>query len=157
MTTVHPCFQITAFQFLQDSLGLKNNLENLLTWIISVDYEAGFLPHPTVNDGAQTHRSVVRTSPIAMILLFVGHSPEGILEKEMATHSSILAWRIPWTEEPGRLQPMGSQRVGNDWVTFTLLLHQRVWVLTTIPGFQPSYLPYCGFIFIAFIVEDLFW
>ena len=37
------------------------------------------------------------------------------LEKEMATHSSILAWRIPWTEEPGVLQPMGSQRVGHNW------------------------------------------
>ena len=36
------------------------------------------------------------------------------LEKEMAPHSSILAWRIPWTEEPGRLQSMGSQRVGHD-------------------------------------------
>ena len=36
------------------------------------------------------------------------------LEKEMATHSSILAWRIPWTEEPGGLQSMGSQRVGHD-------------------------------------------
>ena len=36
------------------------------------------------------------------------------LEKEMATHSSILAWRIPWTEKPGRLQSMGSQRVGHD-------------------------------------------
>ena len=36
------------------------------------------------------------------------------LAKGMATHSSILAWRIPWTEEPGRLQPMGSQRVGLD-------------------------------------------
>ena len=34
-------------------------------------------------------------------------------EKEMATHSSILAWRIPWTEEPGGLQSMGSQRVGH--------------------------------------------
>ena len=39
---------------------------------------------------------------------------EDPLEKEMATHSSILAWRIPWTEEPGRLQSMGSQRVGHD-------------------------------------------
>ena len=39
---------------------------------------------------------------------------EDLLEKEMATHSSILAWRIPWTEEPGRLQSMGSQRVRND-------------------------------------------
>ena len=39
---------------------------------------------------------------------------EDPLEKEMATHSSILAWKIPWMEEPGRLQSMGSQRVGHD-------------------------------------------
>ena len=39
---------------------------------------------------------------------------EDLLEKEMATCSSILAWKIPWTEEPSRLQSMGSQRVGND-------------------------------------------
>ena len=39
---------------------------------------------------------------------------EDPLEKEMATHSSPLAWKIPWTEEPGRLQSMGSQRVGHD-------------------------------------------
>ena len=39
---------------------------------------------------------------------------EDTLEKEMATHSSILAWRIPWTKEPGGLQSMGSQRVGHD-------------------------------------------
>ena len=39
---------------------------------------------------------------------------EDPLEKEMATHSSILAWRIPWTEDPDRLQSMGSQRVGHD-------------------------------------------
>ena len=39
------------------------------------------------------------------------------MEKEMATHSSILAWNIPWMEEPGRLQSMGSQRVGHDWAT----------------------------------------
>ena len=41
------------------------------------------------------------------------------LEKGMATHSSNLALRIPWTEEPGELQSMGSQRVGHDWVTNT--------------------------------------
>ena len=39
---------------------------------------------------------------------------EDPLEKETATHSSIVAWRIPWMEEPGRLQSMGSQRVGHD-------------------------------------------
>ena len=42
---------------------------------------------------------------------------EDPLEKEMATHSSTLAWRIPWREEPGRLQSMGSQRDGHDWAT----------------------------------------
>ena len=42
---------------------------------------------------------------------------EDLLEKDMATHSSILSWRIPWTEEPGGLQSMGSQRVGHDWAT----------------------------------------
>ena len=39
---------------------------------------------------------------------------EDPLEKEIATHSSTLAWKVPWTEEPGRLQSMGSQRVGRD-------------------------------------------
>jgi len=42
-------------------------------------------------------------------------------EKEMATHYSILAWTIPWTEEPGGLQSMGSQRVGHDLVTNTFI------------------------------------
>ena len=42
---------------------------------------------------------------------------EDPLEKEMATHSSILAWRIPWTEELGRLQSTGLQRVGHNWAT----------------------------------------
>ena len=39
---------------------------------------------------------------------------DDLLEKEIATHSSILAWKIPWTEEPDRLQSMGSQRVGHN-------------------------------------------
>ena len=39
---------------------------------------------------------------------------EDLLEKEMATHPSILAWKIPWMEEPGRLQSMGSQRIRHD-------------------------------------------
>ena len=42
---------------------------------------------------------------------------EDPLEKGMATHSSILAWRIPWTVEPGLLQSMGSQTVGHNWAT----------------------------------------
>ena len=52
---------------------------------------------------------------------FVGQ--EDPLEEGMATHSTILAWKIPWTEEPGRLQSMGSQRVRYDWVTNTWNIH----------------------------------
>ena len=48
---------------------------------------------------------------------------EDPLEKQIATHSSILAWRIPWTEEPGGLQSMGSQRVGHDWGTNIFSFH----------------------------------
>ena len=44
---------------------------------------------------------------------------EDPLEKGIATHSSILAWRIPWTEEPGRLQFLGSQGIRHNWATFT--------------------------------------
>ena len=49
-----------------------------------------------------------------MFLGEIAESSTGALEKEMATHSSVLAWRIPWTEKPGRLQSMGSHRVGHD-------------------------------------------
>ena len=51
---------------------------------------------------------------------------EDLLEKEMATHSSILAWKIPWMEEPGRLQSMGSQksRTRLSDLTFTFIIKQ---------------------------------
>ena len=48
---------------------------------------------------------------------------EDPLEKGMATHSSILAWRILWTEEPGKLQSMGSQRLGHNWATKHSTVH----------------------------------
>ena len=44
------------------------------------------------------------------------------MEKEMATYSSVLAWRIPWAEEPGRLQSLESQKVGRYWVKILLLV-----------------------------------
>ena len=61
-------------------------------------------------------------------------------EKAMASHSSSLAWKIPWTEEPGRLQSIGLQRVGHDWATslsiFTFMHWRRKWQPTPIflPG-----------------------
>ena len=54
-------------------------------------------------------------NPLAMQEIWVRSlGQEDTLEKGMATHSSILAWKIPWTEKLGRLQSMGSQRIGHD-------------------------------------------
>ena len=62
------------------------------------------------------------------------------MEKAMAPHSSTLAWKIPWTEEPGRLQSMGSWRVGHNWATslslFTFMHWRRKWQPT--PVFLPG-------------------
>ena len=62
------------------------------------------------------------------------------MEKAMAPHSSTLAWKIPWTEEPGRRQSMGSLRVRHDWVTslslFTFMHWRRKWQPT--PVFLPG-------------------
>ena len=68
------------------------------------------------------------------------HSSHTLLEKAMATDSSILAWKIPWMEEPGRLQSMGLLRVGHDWATslslFTFMHWRRKWQPT--PVFLPG-------------------
>ena len=58
-------------------------------------------------------------SPEAITILLIGYTPIQSMEKGIATRSSILAWRIPWTEEPGGLQSMGSQRIEHDWATNT--------------------------------------
>ena len=63
-----------------------------------------------------------------------------LTESNLSTHSSTLAWKIPWTEEPGGLQSMGSQRVGHDWATslslFTFMHWRRKWQPTPVllPG-----------------------
>ena len=73
------------------------------------------------------HMAALRVSLVAQVVKNLSAMQETssipgsgrFLEKEMATHSSILAWRIPWTEESGRLLLMGSQRVGHNWTTNT--------------------------------------
>ena len=57
--------------------------------------------------------SLVKNLPSMQEMWIRSWGQEDPLEKEMATHASILAWRIPWTEEPGRLQSTGSPRVGH--------------------------------------------
>ena len=64
--------------------------------------------------------------------------PEDPLQKGRATHSSMLAWRTPWTEEPGRLQSMGSQSVGHDWATNTLTLSISYIYVKFTPNTFPS-------------------
>ena len=69
-----------------------------------------------------------------------------ISEKAMATHSTTLAWKIPWTEEPGRLQSMGSLRVRHDWATslslFIFMHWRRKW--QPVPVFLPRESQGCG-------------
>ena len=71
---------------------------------------------------------------------FILSKTKGKQEKAMATHSSTLAWNIPWTEVPGRLQSLGSRRVGCDWVTslslFIFMHWRRKWQPT--PVFLPG-------------------
>ena len=79
---------------------------------------------------------IVRNSPTMQETWVWSLGSEDPLEKEMATHSSILAWRIPQTKEPGELQSMGSQRVGHDWVSNTSTYPRRVRVKR---GMSPLY------------------
>ena len=76
-------------------------MENSLPFYVSVDESDNYL-------------FTVKNLPATQEPLLQSLSQEAPVMKEMATLSSILAWRIPWTEEPGGLQSMGSQRVGRD-------------------------------------------
>ena len=77
----------------------------------------------------KSFKALYCTKIIYGLFAFAGGSISGRedpLEEEMATHPCILAWRIPWTEDPSRLQSMGSQRVGRDWATNTFTLPLQV-------------------------------
>ena len=102
-----------------DLLGSNQNLLSLiLTWTIPDPWPLHSVCSYT-SQGASLVAWTVKNLPTMQEtrIRFLGRGHP--LEKGMATHSSILAWRIPWTEEPGGLQSMGLQRVGRDWVTNT--------------------------------------
>ena len=84
-----------------------------------------------------------------MRVWFLGQ--EDPLEEEMATHFSILAWRTPWTEEPGGLQSMRSQRVGHDWKTEHVCTYTLLSVVTV-----RVYIPCNGVEELAFLQHFLF-
>ena len=102
----YPLLDVTVGCFI---MLITFNVENNINWgwekdlIFSVDLVAHISKNPLEKK---------ETWVLSLV-------PEDPLEKGMATHSSILAWRIPWTEEPGGLQSMGSQRVVHDWMTNT--------------------------------------
>ena len=74
---------------------------------------------PAKKRGISTVKSSVLTQKLCSATFPKFFSQEDPLEKQMATHSSILAWEISWTEEPGGLRSVGLQRVGQDWATNT--------------------------------------
>ena len=128
------CFRIYLFK-----IYLKNIIVSILTF--SVHYFFTISPNPVCLMNEK--KSVMPPFPFISVFEGLGaslvaqrvkHLPamwetwvralgrEDPLEKGLGTHCSILAWRIPWTEAPGGLQSMGSQRVEHDWVTNTFTL-----------------------------------
>ena len=111
--------------------------------------EFAHIPVPWVDDAVQPSHPLLSSSPFAFNLtqhqgLFQRavclHQVAKVLEKAMVPHSSTLAWKIPWMEEPGGLQSMGLLRVGHDWATslslFTFMHWRRKWQPT--PVFLPG-------------------
>ena len=86
--------------------------------------------------------SVVKNLPVRQATRVQSLCWKDLLEKEMATHFSVLAWKIPWTEEPGRLQSMGSQRVGHDWLHFHFHFRENVTKRNKWTIFYPSVMKY---------------
>ena len=113
----------------QDFVSLKDNhcIHCLFEFLFKFFWAVSFFPRPQSIynlDMAPTHFNLIMFS----------------VEKAMAPHSSTLAWKIPWMEEPGGLQSMGSRRVRHDWATslslFTFMHWRRKWQST--PGFLPG-------------------
>ena len=130
------------------SLGLTDTLcvkwaSLVLAWRIPGTVEPGGLlsmgSHRVGHDWSDLAAAVVYNICILIYHWFI-ESLTSLLEKAMAPHSSTLAWKIPWTEKPGRLQSMGSRRVGYDWATslslFTSMHWRRKWQPT--PVFLPG-------------------
>ena len=86
---------------------------------IFIEHLVGMFPWWKLILGASLVAQMVKNLPVMQETRVQSLGWKDPLEEEMTTHSSILAWRIPWTEEPGGLQSIESQRVGHHWVTNT--------------------------------------
>ena len=127
----------TWVQFLGQEDPLEKEMAthpSILAWRIQWTEEPGGLQ----STGSQRVRHDWQTSLSTYPQIASNYS--SVPEKAMAPHSSTPAWKIPWTEEPGGLQSMGSLRVGHDWATslslFTFMHWRRKWQPT--PLFLPG-------------------
>ena len=120
----------SCFKWLSSLSKVVSNLIRDWVWSYVFLFQNLFFPF-------RTHTSNVMNSFMYVVRINLN---DNILEKAMAAHSCTLAWRIPWTEEPGRLQSIGSQKVGHDWATSlslsTFLHWRRKWQPT--PVFLPG-------------------
>ena len=102
-------FSVTGLEFSYSQVGFCK-------WKVEVELLLrGWSFNPDIASlGASLVAQMVKNLPIMQQAQVQSLGWEDPLEKGLATHSSILAWRIPWTEEPGRIQSLGSQRVGHN-------------------------------------------
>ena len=117
-------------RYIQGTLNIasycyQKNIDNILNFLVSSRYTY-------YQDYIETVISFYICPVLRLMPPRQSHHPiwkTDLPEKEMATHSSILAWRIPWTEYPGRLQSMWLQRVGHDWSNLAAGTYRRKKVL----------------------------
>ena len=113
ISSLHQEAKILELQLQHQSLQLIFRVDFLYDWLVW-----SCCPRDSQESSPAQFESI---SSSALSLLY---DPTLTFEKEIATHSSILAWRIPWTEEPGGLQSIGSQRVGHNWSDLALALEK---------------------------------
>ena len=97
------------------------------TWAKGMSHNTGVTWAWLHVDGASLVAQTVTSLPALRRTQVRSLGQDDPLKKEMATCSSILAWKIPWMEEPGRLESMGLQRVGHDWATWLHMLMGKSW------------------------------
>ena len=145
--TVSCVFFCFCFYFLQVILESWANCWNMLKTMpfMVIRFLSTLLMKPQWSGLYQLHNKVIKLSGLCDLSVprtwdSINSLLNHLLEEAMAPHSSTLAWKIPWAEEPGGLQSMVSQRVGHDWVTslslFTFMRWRRKWQPT--PVFLPG-------------------